>query len=107
MDVITDEHEGDLIVDDGSDVDVQGTVAGSCEVRGGKLEVHGTVTGDVTVLAGSVTVAGTIAGDLVVSDGTVDVHGTIVGRLIDDGDNQITVHPGAHVNGTEAPTVGA
>jgi cytoskeletal protein CcmA (bactofilin family) len=107
MDVITDKHEGDLIVDDGSHVDVQGMVAGSCEVRGGELGVHGTVTGDVTVLAGSVTVDGTIAGDLVVSDGTVDVHGTIMGRLIDDGDGQITVHPGSHINGTDAPTIGA
>jgi cytoskeletal protein CcmA (bactofilin family) len=109
MNVITDQHEGDLMVDDGGDVDVEvrGTVAGSCEVRGGSLAVHGTVTGDVTVLAGSVTVAGTIAGDLVVDGGTVDVHGIVVGRLVDEGDGLVTVHPGAQIDGTEAPTVGA
>lgn len=107
MDIITDEHEGDILVDEGHDVDVQGTVAGSCDVRGGSLAVHGTVTGNVTVLAGSVTVAGTVAGDVVVSGGSVEVSGQIAGRLIDDGDGEITVHPGAHVDGTEAPTIGA
>jgi cytoskeletal protein CcmA (bactofilin family) len=107
MDAITDQHEGDVIVDEGRDVDVQGTVTGSCEVRGGRLDVHGTVTGNVTILTGWVTVAGTVAGDVVVNGGSVEVTGTIVGRLIDDGDGQITVHPGAHVDGTEAPTIGA
>jgi cytoskeletal protein CcmA (bactofilin family) len=107
MDVISDKHEGDIMVDEGRDVDVQGTVAGSCEVRGGSLAVHGTVTGNVTVLAGWLTVAGTVAGDLVVHGGSVEVSGTIVGRLVDHGDGEITVHPGALVDGTEAPTIGA
>jgi cytoskeletal protein CcmA (bactofilin family) len=109
MTAITDEHEGDIIVDDGDDVDVRGTVAGSCDVRGGKLAVNGTVTGNVTVQGGTVTVTGTIAGDLVVTGGDVHVHGVVVGRLVDDvdGDGQVTVHPGSEIDGTEAPTIGA
>ena len=107
MDVITDQHEGDILVDDGHDVDVRGTVTGSCDVRGGRLVVTGSVMGDVTVTGGTVTVAGTVAGDVVVTGGTVEVSGTITGRLVDQGDGQITVHPGAHVDGTEAPTIGA
>jgi hypothetical protein len=109
MTVITDQHEGDLVVDDGDEVDVHGVMAGSCDVRGGSLVVHGTVSGDVVVQGGTVAVVGTIAGDLRVIGGTVDVRGTVVGRLVDDGDGDgdITVHPGARIDGTEAPTIGA
>jgi cytoskeletal protein CcmA (bactofilin family) len=107
MNEITDKHDGDLMVDEEDDVEVRGVVTGSCEVRSGNLAVHGTVTGNVVVQGGTVTVAGTIGGDLLVTGGTVDVSGIIVGRLIDDGDGEITVHPGAQVNGTEAPTIGA
>jgi cytoskeletal protein CcmA (bactofilin family) len=109
MQAITDTHEGDLSVDDGDEVDVQGTVTGSCEVRGGRLVVSGTVAGDVTVLSGQVALDGEVAGDVMVHGGSVDVAGTIAGRLIDesDGDGEITVHPGSHVNGTEAPSIGA
>jgi cytoskeletal protein CcmA (bactofilin family) len=107
MHEITDTHDGDILVDDRGDVDVRGVVAGSCEVRSGHFAVHGTVAGNVVVQGGTVTVDGTIAGDLVVTGGTVDVRGIIVGRLIDDGDGQITVHPGSRINGTEAPTIGA
>jgi cytoskeletal protein CcmA (bactofilin family) len=107
MHAITGQHEGDLLVDVGDEVDVQGVVAGSCEVRGGSLAVHGTVTGDVTVLAGSVTVAGTVLRDVVVTGGSVEISGTVEGRLVDDGDGEVTVHPGSRVDGTEAPTIGA
>ncbi len=76
---ITDDHEGDLLID--GYVGVSGVVTGSVEVAAGRFTLTGAVLEDVIVHDGLANIYGIVHGDIVNHGGRVIVAGEVGGAL--------------------------